>query len=435
MRPKGTDVCVPACEQNLPRHSTRPVPKTFPRSARLAQLFTLAFAVSGAAACASSAPADAERVGARSDAVIRGTVSDASQDAVVLLMHIDPKANGFGECTGTMLAPNLVLTARHCVAETEAYAACDGSGKPLAAGKVYANHKPETLYVFTGNRRPDFHGGLSALKAVPHGAQIIDDGGTNLCNHDIALIVLDRPIEGTPIAPVRLETPVVKGELVTTVGWGVTEKSPQPAQRQQRGGVAVEELGPSDMVPPNEFQVGESICSGDSGGPAVASTGAVIGVVSRGGNGRQPSQNDPSAGCINGSNLFSRVSSFKDTILRAYEQAGAEPWIEGKPDPRKAKFAAACTQPSDCRSNLCRQDDTSGDLTCSQTCSDDEPCPDGYECAEEGDLSVCRLPPPPPPPTTTTTVGCSAGPSSAGGLGWIALAALGVIASRRRRRA
>ena len=51
----------------------------------------------------------------------------------------------------------------------------------------------------------------------------------------------------------------------------------------------------------HEFMIGEGICSGDSGGPAfVQTTRAVIGVVSRGGNGRPyvPQQDPPFIQCV-----------------------------------------------------------------------------------------------------------------------------------------
>src|SRR5207247_502968 len=150
---------------------------------------------------------------------------------------------------------------------------------------------------------------------------------------DIALIVLKTPIKDASIAPIRLDGPPKVGETFTAVGWGVTDTEAEPSVRQQRAGIPVEDVGP-DMgqfgpIPPNEFQVGESICQGDSGGPALAKSGAVIGIVSRGGNGRQPSQTDPSAGCIAASNPYTKTAPFKQLILKAFEIAQAEPWVEG----------------------------------------------------------------------------------------------------------
>src|SRR5262245_46282236 len=116
-----------------------------------------------------------EQTGRAKQAVIKGTTSDASQDAVVLLVHYDKATYEFGECTGTLLAPNLVLTARHCVANTDEAAACDETGKPLAEGSVYKDHKAETMYVFTGNRRPDF--GSGSAKPQGQGLKVVNDGG------------------------------------------------------------------------------------------------------------------------------------------------------------------------------------------------------------------------------------------------------------------
>src|SRR5690606_27489347 len=158
------------------------------------------------------------------------------QDSVVLLVHYDPqdRMTGVGQCTGTLLAPRLVLTARHCVADTDPYAACDADGEPLAAGVVRGNHKAESMYVFTGKDRPDFSRGAPDIAG--QGMKILDDGGKNLCNHDIALIVLKEPVKDAKISPIRLEAEVERGESITAVGWGVTDKTPQPDQRQQRTG-------------------------------------------------------------------------------------------------------------------------------------------------------------------------------------------------------
>ena len=98
-------------------------------------------------------------------------------------------------------------------------------------------------------------------------------------------------------------------------------------------------------LPPNEFQVGESICSGDSGGPAFAASNAIVGIVSRGGNATQPDPNNPASSCIGAENIYTKVAPFKKFIENGLALVGAEPWYEGGPDPRLAKPDAACTAP------------------------------------------------------------------------------------------
>lgn len=403
-------------------------------------LTVLTLSILATLAGCSSSPAPGEALGRIESAVIDGKPSDASQDSVVLLVYYDPRNQGFGQCTGTLLAPRLVLTARHCVADTDPYAACDEKGNPLAAGAIRGNHRADAMYVFTGKNRPDFRNG--EVDFAGQGMKILDDGGKNLCNHDLALVVLKEPVKNAQISPIRLEADVEKGELITAVGWGVTDETPQPDQRQQRSGVKVLEVGPekipgSAAVPPNEFQVGESICSGDSGGPAFAEgSGAVVGVVSRGGNMTQPDQSDPSATCIDGENLYTKVTPFKDLILLGYELAEAEPWFEGEPDPRKLKPGNACTEASECRSDLCLADpDAAGETTCAQPCTEDSECGEGKECVAEADAYVCRTPKPEPPKETGGVCSYAPASSASGSSGGLALAlALAAVATARRRR-
>lgn len=394
-------------------------------------------------ACASSAPerAPTEATASVASPVIKGKNSGASQDAVVLLVRFDPAKGEFGSCTGTMLSDRLVLTARHCVADTDEAAACDVDGNPLAQGEIRGNHKADTLYVFVGPNRPDF----SSREVEPdgQGAKILDDGGKNLCNHDIAMVILKEPIPNAKIAPIRLDDPIKKGELLTAVGWGVTDTTTSPDVRQQRTGIKVEGIGPDDTtdfpVPPNEFEVGESICSGDSGGPALASTNAIVGVVSRGGNARRPDPQDPASSCIGGSNLYTKITPFKDFILGGYALVEADPWLENGPDPRLLKPGSVCGDGSECRSNLCllAPGAADGATTCAEDCSATA-CPEGQLCTVEGEAQVCRAPAPPAAATTKTTTGCAAAPgtggtsSSNGALGFV-LAALGLVAIRRRR--
>lgn len=383
--------------------------------------------------------AENEDIGRVASPVIKGKDSDKSQDAVVLLVHYDPAKRDFGSCTGTLLSDRLVLTARHCVADTDESAACDVKGTPLAQGEIRGNHKADTLYVFVGPNRPNF--GDPQIKPDGEGLKILDDGGTNLCNHDIALLVLKEPIPNAKIAAIRLDDPIYKGEIMTAIGWGITDTTLEPDVRQQRTGIKVESIGPDETnqfpVPPNEFEVGESICSGDSGGPALAKSKAIVGVVSRGGNARRPDPQDPASSCVGGSNLYTKITPFKDLIMSGYELVEADPWLENGPDPRLLKPGSACGDGSECRSNLCLVDPAAADgaTTCAEDCSVNA-CPEGKTCAVEGNAQVCRVPPPPASAKTTTS-SCSAsapgGSSPNGALGFV-LAALGLVALRATRR-
>jgi MYXO-CTERM domain-containing protein len=366
-----------------------------------------------------------------SSAIIRGADSDASQNEVILLVSVD---NGFGACTGTLIAPNLVLTARHCVSSTQDTPfACDVNGNLVgySGTQVGSDHPANTLLVFIGEARPMFGGNVMV---AGRGKKIFHDGAKVLCSHDLALVLLENDIPGADIAPIRLDDPPVVGETFTAVGWGVTENG-NPTIRQQRANVKVLKVGPDstgEPTPPNDFKVGESICAGDSGGPALATnTNAVIGVVSRGGNGTND-PNNPAAGCINATNFYTSTSAFKDLILQAFAESGHEPWIEGQPDPRLAKFGEACTQDGDCQSGICVT--YKGASSCSSDCSaDPSVCPASYDCkTDDQGRSVCLPHEDPPPKPMPVAGGCSASSGKASTTPWLLLGVLTLFGRRRR---
>jgi MYXO-CTERM domain-containing protein len=372
-----------------------------------------------ALACSSSPPG--ETSAALAQPIIKGKASDATQDAVVLVMRYEGgKPVGPSGCTATLLTPKLALTARHCVADTDPSAACAPDGTPLEGGAVKQNAPASAMFVFPGATRPDLLSGDAAKAA--RGAEIIDDGAKTLCNHDLALILLDRPIPGAKIAPLRLDAKPTVGEIVTAIGWGQTEQTAEPSVRQQREGVKILEVGPGRNAASSELLIGEGPCQGDSGGPLVASSGAVLAVLSRGGNGVATAPPDQ---CIGDGteNYYTRVDAYKDLILDAYRRAGQEPWLEGAPNPTLAKLGAACNADPDCQTGLC--DVQAG--ACSQDCSASG-CPDGFACEDRAGRRLCAK-----APAAVTSSGCNVTPHG-GGAAWLVLfGALALLRKKRRR--
>ncbi|HKO93477.1 MAG TPA: trypsin-like serine protease, partial [Polyangiaceae bacterium] len=227
-------------------------------------------------------------------------------------------------CTGTLLAPNLVVTALHCVSpitgDGNFTCALDGSLANPPNGTLGAPYPPEHIAVALGN---EFTREPSA-----RAAQILTTRSSEICTNDLAFLVLDQDVDG-PLSPVRIDSRVLVNEPVTVAGYGLTADQPEPGEvteRRWRTGlrvVAVEEDG-REKSRPRTFSLSESVCQGDSGGPAISEQGAVLGVYSTN-----------AAGCVGTSarNFFTMLSGFRPLVLEAYEAAGADPWIEGTPYP------------------------------------------------------------------------------------------------------
>ncbi len=252
------------------------------------------------------------------DSNIYGGVRDdgADDDAVVALRV--GTGGTFELCTGALVAPNVVLTARHCVTKNATTSvSCDEEGRSANGQHVSTDEDPRTIGVYYG-ATPNFARRPDALAR-----SIVAPKGTFLCDSDIALIVLDHPLEGVEPLAVRLEAPAAPGERIRSVGYGHNDQDVVIGTRFRKDDALVLAQGKtvSESRTPlavHEFEVGKSICQGDSGGPAISvQTGAVIGVVSRGG------------GCDDDfGHIYTTTAGFDALFEEAFAVAGGTPRVE-----------------------------------------------------------------------------------------------------------
>jgi hypothetical protein len=234
-----------------------------------------------------SGPLPEELTQRHAQAIIDGVASGSDQDGVVML-HALLEDETDSLCSASLVAPNLVLTARHCVSYLmPGQFSCNVRGElidnPEGGGTLGAHLPAESIEVF-GRATP-------RSKPLAHGRQIISTLAQAICTNDLAFIVLDTALD-LPIVPMRLDGRAVVGESGSLVGFGLVRDQRVLDHRYQarasKAGIEIAELGPDSLeegvttAPPRSLILrGPSGCVGDSGGPFLAaSTGAVLGVYS-----------------------------------------------------------------------------------------------------------------------------------------------------------
>lgn len=200
-------------------------------------------------------------LGAQSAAVIGGTPTPAGAHPAVGAI-----VEGGVTCTGTLIAPDAVLTAAHCLR----------ADAPLPGFTLVSDAR--------GSVTP-----LVARAAAVHPMWDVDraivDGPTQF--YDLAILRLAAPITDVPpmiLAGRREAAPLGEGTVVTMVGYGQTVDG-DPAS----AGIKVAADASVVATSPSELQVSAAgepqNCYGDSGGPAIVDLGhgdRLVGVVSRG---------------------------------------------------------------------------------------------------------------------------------------------------------
>jgi MYXO-CTERM domain-containing protein len=219
-------------------------------------------------------PSDFEEVRVHRQEIKGGRV-DSDHPAVVGIVIQQGFAGGL--CTGTLVAPNLVLTAQHCVAELPGeFVDCGNT----TFGDVYS---ASSFFVTTKNTFSDNPRDYYAAYGV-----YVPEPNSDVCGNDIAMIILRQNIPSDVAVPIipRIDELVREGEEYTAIGYGQTGNNGGEGTRRILEGREVECDGPRcpewTSVQTKEFLGSDGTCQGDSGGPPLDTQGRVLGALSRG---------------------------------------------------------------------------------------------------------------------------------------------------------
>lgn len=365
----------------------------------------------------------AATAGAGLAGAVEGGVEDRITSHAVAVVTGGPASPSL-RCSGTLVAPNVVLSVRHCLAPASSeHPRCDEE-LPTPQGT------PSDLWVSASPW-------TSASSSFRQVARWVVPETAAVCGDDVALLVLERPFEPRDATPARLAVSEadVRAALLTRAfglaGFGAASPDGEGAGvRRSRFDVPVRcvpgepgfECGRAlEYVGVREFTGGAGPCAGDSGAGAVArdDRSLVFGVLSRG--------DLAGSSCAEG--VFERTDAWAwlaaKTVLEATPEGQAPPaWVRAVL-PDRPGLGEGCRSGAECGAGAdCVSLDGRRSFVCAALC-DGSGCAEGTRC-ESG---ICA----PGDAPSRRGEGCAAAGGSApawlagvGGLAW-------VVAQRRRR--
>jgi hypothetical protein len=292
----------------------------------------------GLAACACAAVAEAPS-GVERSAINAGELSTDADNAVVQVRVVRPPPLGGDVCTGALVAPNVLLTSLECATlfDSSLSVSCRADGTlqttTTSGGVIGEPVTPSDLRVYYGSSLDD-------EPPSAYGRQIFVTGTTEVCEDDLAAVVLDRALPSNGYG-LRLSRDVSAGEELTAIGWGYS-----PYDARFKRNVTVSDVGPDDVsdgtsaAPPRSFFVGTGLCWGDRGAPALSTdTGLVAGIYARpmsGGLCFGPDGPDEE-----GVNRFVKLAPYESMLRQAFDAAGAT-LVSDLPNPPPHHKSSGC---------------------------------------------------------------------------------------------
>jgi MYXO-CTERM domain-containing protein len=249
-----------------------------------------------AVSCGGAPPG--EDVGTTSSAIQGGSVDGTHQFAVGIVQLADEAQNMIAICSGVLLAPNLVATARHCVAALD-------STTIDCASSTFGPLFPATEVFVTDQTTLTMQGLVPVSNVIVPTASNEDA----VCGNDIALLILGRNISlpeyVEPVISPPMTNPIYD-TVVTAIGYGIdtpTDMNGTSAgTRRIKENVQIacipgdttiadcfSDPTASQVLTSGEFVSGDSTCEGDSGSGAFEQSAfnqgqwVAFGVLSRGG--------------------------------------------------------------------------------------------------------------------------------------------------------
>ena len=302
------------------------------------------------------------------EAIINGRAETGYRE-VVAIYH-DVGSMGGGLCSGTVIGPYAILTAKHCVFDETA------SGYVMAAASSF--------YVLIGTD-VNAPAGIESYHRVNEirttsGSDIDGDvsGG-----RDIAILLLSAPIRDVTPRGYATGRPA-DGETCTIVGFGRTSTSSEMAGIKYSGTTRVSGADRTRI----QTNGASWTCQGDSGGPLFDAAGNVTGITSYG----------FTRACTDSTSVFTRVSAYTTMIADALTYVppctprgevcnDVDDDCDGSFDEDLActQLGGACTANSECAGGRC--EDTAAGRVCVENCFPDDAipsCPVAFHCEVTG---------------------------------------------------